>query len=203
MIMGLIGFFILVAIVGVIMEESCNVSSDSSFALGMLIVFGIYLVSGAIYAIYGRVKKGHHIEELKRNGISTKKCVFNEYDCTIYKDDNKLGYSYLGAAIPGIAATGSFSINSLTTVCVKCRTGYSSHIQIKHDMALGALAELFDVGLILDGNPGDNCIKCIWAEYDTDEIINIIPICCEEIEIDSETQTKLYNINSKIQSTLY
>lgn len=202
MIMGTIGFFIFVCIVGGILEKSCDVSSDSSFGLAMDIVFGICLVSGVIYAIYGKVKDRHNIEDLERTGISTKNCVFSEYSCTIYKDINKLGYSYLGTDIPGIADTGSFSINSLTTVCVKCCTGYSSRIQAKHDMALGALAGLFDVGVIFDGNPGDNCIKCIWAEYDTDGIINIIPICYEEIEIDSTTQTKLNNINEKFQRTL-
>lgn len=76
MIMGTIGFFIFVCIVGVILEKSCDVSSDSSFELAMVIVFGICLVIGVIYAIYGKVKDRHNIEDLERTGISTKTVCF-------------------------------------------------------------------------------------------------------------------------------
>ena len=69
-------------------------------------------------------------------------------------------------------------------------------------MTLGAMAGLFDVDVILHDNDDDNCIKCIWAEYNTDGKIDKIPISAEEREINSVTQNLLNDINAKIQNTL-
>ena len=207
----IIGFIVIVALILIFsvsscLEENCNVSSDNSFELAILILvricMAIYLIALACSNSKTNEKKNEHMENFKKHGISTQRCVFSQYGCTIYKDINKLAYSQLGATVPGIADTGYFSINKSTKVCVIYRTGYSSRIQSKHDMTLGALAGLFDVGVILDANPDDNCIKSIWAEYNTDGIINRIPIFCGEIEIDSTTQNKLSDIDAKIQSTL-
>ena len=202
----LVVFFISVSCVGGCLEESCNVSSDSSFGLATVILVGIFLLIGVLFAMYSDFKdkgeKEEHMEGFRKSGISTNKCVFSQYGCTIYKDNNILAYSKLGGSISGIPNTGSFSINLRTTVCVKYRTGYSSRIQSKHDMTLGAMAGLFDVDVILHDDDGDNCIKCIWAEYDTDGRIDKIPISVEEREIDSTTQKLLNDIDAKIQNTL-
>lgn len=199
-------FFFSVSCVSGCLEESCNVSSDSSFALASVILVGAFLVIGVLLAMYfdfeDKEKKKEHMDGFKKSGISTNKCVFSQYGCTIYKDNNILAYSNLGSGISGISNTGSFSINSRTTVCVKYKTGYSSRIQSKHDMTLGAMAGLFDVDVILHDNDDDNCIKCIWAEYNTDGKIDKIPISAEEREINSVTQNLLNDINAKIQNTL-
>ena len=199
-------FFFSVSCVSGCLEESCNVSSDSSIGVAIAIIVGTYLVIGIICEMVKKFKddekKEEHMESLRKSGISTKRCVFSQYGCTIYKDGNMLAYSYLGSSISGIPDTGSFSINLRTTVCVKYSTGYSSLIQSKHDMTLGAMAGLLDVDVILHDDDGDNCIKCIWAEYNTDGRINNIPISTEEREINPATKNLLNDINAKIQNTL-
>ena len=177
-----------------------------AFWLGILIVAGIFGII-VLWVRESEKNKDEQIEEehkqnLIEKGIDVESLVYRQLATRLYLNGKMLTYDYYGYGWDEtFLKFGTFEITQDMIVCVKYSTGYSQRIQSKRDRQMGALAGLLGVNVIL-GDPGDNCINRIWAEFISDTHVYKVPFSSDAWEVTYELENNINQLQEDLTTLL-
>ena len=176
-----------------------GMSFEWAYLLGCIIVFGI---CGIIFWIGSELEKEKNKqidEERKQNliekGIDVESLVYEKMATKLYLNGKMLNYEHDRKQFC------TFEITQDMIVCVKYSTGYSQRIQSKRDRQMGALAGLLGVNVIL-GDPGDNCINRIWAEFISDTNVYEVRFLSGPQEVTYELENNINQLQEDLTTLL-
>lgn len=179
-----------------------GMSFEWAYLLGIIIVFG---VCGIIFWFGSELvkEKNKQIdEERKQNliekGIDVESLVYEKMATKLYLNGKMLTCDYYEHDREQFC---TFEITQDMIVCVKYSTGYSQRIQSKRDRQMGALAGLLGVNVIL-GDPGDNCINRIWAEFISDTNVYEVRFLSGPQEVSYELENNINQLQEDLTTLL-
>lgn len=196
----IVGIVISVFIAGGLSEA--GMPYEWAFWLGILIVVGIFGII-ALWVRESEKNKDEQIEEehkqnLIEKGIDVESLVYEKMATKLYLNGKMLTCDYYEHDREQFC---TFEITQDMIVCVKYSTGYSQRIQSKRDRQMGALAGLLGVNVIL-GDPGDNCINRIWAEFISDTNVYEVRFLSGPQEVSYELENNINQLQEDLTTLL-
>ena len=179
---------------------------ELAWILGILIVVGVlYLIARLVWhsedVRHNEIEEEHK-QNLIKKGIDVESLVYEKMATKLYLNGKMLTCDYYGYGWDEtFLKFGTFEITQDMIVCVKYSTGYSQRIQSKRDRQMGALAGLLGVNVIL-GDPGDNCINRIWAEFISDTHVYKVPFSSDAWEVTYELENNINQLQEDLTTLL-
>lgn len=179
---------------------------ELAWILGILIVVGVlYLIARLVWhsedVRHNEIEEEHK-QNLIKKGIDVESLVYEKMATKLYLNGKMLTCDYYGYCwAESFWEFVTFEITQDMIVCVKYSTGYSQRIQSKRDRQMGALAGFFGVNVIL-GDPGDNCINRIWAEFISGANVYKIPFSAKEWDVTYELENNINQLQEDLTTLL-